>query len=216
MAKRFSSLARLPWKLSLLLCLGGCGFAQAPPGSFQVGYEDGRLYGGSLAKGTTALYHGRVQLDDNLEKGFWFATRLKDDWSVEGSVRRCSTDLVQPGPGVWASQPKVAGLDYAILEGALRRSVRFGQCHPYWRAGTGLATLDLEPPQGLDQHRHRASFSAGGGAEFWMAPGFAFRFDLRAHAIYLGARGQGQDQGLLDGGRWLRTQEILAGMQASF
>ena len=209
-------MSHVPLKLLALLGLGLAACAQAPVGSVQLGYEDGRLYGGSLAVGTTPLFKGRVQLDDNLEKGFWLGTQLTEAWGLEGSVRRCSTDLVEPAPGIWSSQPKVAGLDYAVLEVAAHRSWRLGHFHPYWQAGAGLANLDLEPADAPGRSLRRASFSAGAGAVFWLAPWFGFRFDLRAHAIYLGTRGGGQDQGALDIGRWLRTQEILAGAVVSF
>ena len=199
-----------------ILCLGVAGFTQTLPGSFQVGYEDGRLYGGSFAKGTTPLFNGRVQLDDNLAKGFWLGTQLTEAWGLEASVRRGTTDLIEPAPGVWASQPKLASLDFSVLEVAVHRSYSLGRFHPYWQTGVGLATMEILTLEGANQKDRRASLGVGGGAVFWMAPWFGFRFDIRAHAIYLGSRAEGQDQGPADLGRWLRTQEVLAGIELSF
>lgn len=203
-------------KLLALLCLCDCASGRTAPATFQVGYEAGRLYGGSLASGTSPLLGGRVQLDDDIANGFWVGTQLTSTWGLELSRRRCSTDLIEPRPGIWAPQPKVASLTDTVLEVAARRTYPLGQFHPYWRIGAGLASLEISPSEAPRQRLRRASLGAGGGAMFWVSPWLGFRFDVRVHAIYLGTRGAGQDQGSLDPGRWLRTQEVLAGLALSF
>ena len=193
--------------------------AQAPPGSLQAGLEWGRQYGGSLAKGTSPFFDHREQLDDNILHGFWFGTQLSRDWALELSVRRCPTQLIEPGPGIFGYQPAVAGLDYGVIEGAAVRVYRIGRFHPYWQVGGGLGKLDLsvaDAPGPAWRLRNRPAVEGAAGARFWMASWFAFRFDLRANGIYLGTRGMGQDQGIADPGRWLLTQEVTTGIQLSF
>ena len=45
--------------------------AQALPGSIEIGGGGGRFYGGSFAKGTTRAFSGKVEVDDDVERGLW-------------------------------------------------------------------------------------------------------------------------------------------------
>lgn len=200
-------------RAAITLLLGLPALGQAPPGAVMAGLDYGRFYGDSFAAGTTPLYGHRVEMDDNILKGFWAALQVAPHWCVEGSVRYGSTDVVDPGPGVFASQPKAGGLDYRSVEASVVRVYRRGAFQPYWRVGVGGTDLHLATP-GPDWHSgFRPTLGAGVGARFWMCSWFAFRVDVRAHAAYLGVRGAGQDQGTFDVGRWLRTEEALAGVQ---
>jgi hypothetical protein len=208
--KRWTSPLLAAGVLAAALPLAG----QAGPGSLQFGVDDGRVYGGSLAAGTTPLFTSRVQVDDNIIKGFTLGAQLTANWALDASLRYASTDLVQPGPGVFGYQPKAAGLDYRVLDAALERTWRLGRFHPYGRLGAGLTDLHVTPLSGpVWSALDRPTATLGAGARFWMCPRFAFRFDARFCGSYLGARGAGQDQGAFDGGRWLRTQQLTAGLQ---
>lgn len=196
---------------ALLLSLPA--WTQAPPGAVMAGLESGRIYGDSFAAGTTPLFDHRVQVDDNIAKGFWAGYQLSEAWGLEGSVRYASTDLVDPGPGIFAAQPKAAGLDYRVVDADLVRTYRRGRFQPYWRAGLGFTDLHIRTADAGFHAGARPTLDFGAGARFWMCSWFAFRVDARAHAAYLGVRGAGQDQGAADLGRWLRTEEVLAGVQ---
>lgn len=202
------------------LALGGAGSvrAQAPPGSIQVGYDGGRLYGGTLAKGASRNFNRSVEMDDDISTGFCLGAQITGLWGLELSQRRASTHWVVPDPGVFAYQPAVAVVNVSTVEALALRRYPMGHFHPYYAFGLGVETLDTRMPDPAPSIREprRASFTGGVGARFWMTPWLALRFDVRTHFAYLAGNPQGPDQGLSGPGRWLRTQEAVVGGAVSF
>jgi len=194
------------------LCLSVAGTAQAPPGSAQVGVELGRQFGGSFAAGTNELFTSAVRMENAPLKGFWFGTQFTPAWGLEVSTRRSSTRFILPAPATLTSMQQGAWFEYAVMELAAVRTWRFGSIHPYAFLGAGLANLNINVTDKAYRDTNRTSLGLGLGTRWWLTDRFAFRLDARAHAAYLQERQGGLDQGALDRGRWLRTEEIMAGL----
>lgn len=203
-------------KVSIALLVPAFASAQAAPGSIEIGGGGGRFFGGSFARGSTAVSERGLEADDDILKGFWVGAQLTRAWGVEIAVRRTATRFVMPADGVFASKPAVAGLDVASVEGLALLSFRHGNFLPYVGAGIGVANLDPDTGDPSVRDSNRLSLSAALGARFYATRWVGARIDLRGRATYLGKRRLGEDRGWSDAGRWFRNAELLGGVFLSF
>jgi hypothetical protein len=190
--------------------------AQPRPGSVEIGGGGGRLYGGALARGSNAFFDQKVDVDDDIEKGFWVGTQLSRSWGIEVAVRRTSTHLIQPAGGVFPDEPTLATLDFATVDLAGIRSFVLGNFSPYLAFGAGVANLDINVPDRAIRDSNRVTLTGGAGGRFYFARWCGARVDMRARATYLGKRRLGEDRGAFDSGRWLTTAELLGGLFLTF
>lgn len=211
---RLSARPAAEWALALLLVPAPL-FAQAPSGSVEVGYGVGRFIGGTLAKGSNQAFDRKVDVDDDPTGGFWLSAQLSPEWGVELAYRRTTTHVIEYNGGVFASQRELAGLTVASFEALAERSFRRGSFLPYVGAGIGLVNLDIDTPDRSFRDANRAGLALAAGARFYLARWVGIRFDLRGRAIYLGVRGQGQDHGWADTGRWFADGELTGGVFVS-
>jgi opacity protein-like surface antigen len=200
----------------VLVLLPAVGLAQAPPGSVELGVGTGRFIGGTLAKGSNQAFDRKVDVDQEPTLGFWLGTQLTPKWGVEVAYRRTGTHVIEYHGGLSASQQTLAGFVLATVEALAVRSFRRGNFVPYVGAGVGLANLDIDTPDRSLRDATRGGVSLTGGARFYLTRRFGIRIDVRGRATYLGVRGQGQDHGWLDSGRWFADSEITGGLFASF
>jgi hypothetical protein len=198
----------------LLLC-AGIAHAQALPGSIEIGGGGGRFYGGSFAKGSNREFSHKVEIDDDILKGFWLGAQLTRKWGLEVAVRRSTEDLVIPQSGVFPNEPTAGTIDIATIELLALRSFPYGHFVPYVALGGGITNLDINVPDRNVRDVNRFGLSAAVGAKFYAARWVGFRVDARARATYLGKRSV-EDGGWTDGGRWFRNQEIFGGVFFSF
>lgn len=195
----------------------GCGVAQPLPGSIEIGGGGGRLFGGTLARGSTVFFDEKVGVDDDIERGFWAAAQLDRAWGVEVDVRRTSTDLIRPAGGVFPTEPTLGTLDFATVElSGVRSFALGGSFSPYLDFGAGVANLDINVPDKAVRDTNRLTLSAGAGGRFYIARWCGVRVDVRARATYLGKRRLGEDGGWTDRGRWLTTADLMGGVFLSF
>ncbi len=202
------------WVLALLL-LPAPLFAQAPPGSIEVGYGVGRFIGGTLANGSNEAFDRKVDVDDDPTGGFWLAAQLTPEWGVELAYRRTTTHIIEYKGGVFASQRELAGLTVASFDALAVRSFRHGSLLPYLGAGVGLVNLDIDTPNRLFRDSNRGALAVTAGACFYLVRWAGIRFDLRGRATYLGERRHGEDHGWTDTGRWFADGELTAGVFVS-
>jgi opacity protein-like surface antigen len=203
--------------VAVLLSIGaGLARAQAPPGAVEVGVGGGRLYGGSFAAGSTVRFDERVGVDDDKLNTFWLGAQLTEAWGAELAVRRTATRLVRRGHGVFGSEPELGTIDLATIDALAVRSFRHGNFLPYVGAGAGIANLDINVSDPAVRDSDRSALILATGARFFARPWLGFRFDVRGHAIYLGRRHGGHDQGWNDSGRWLSTTEVVVGVFGAF
>ncbi len=192
------------------LLLRALSFAQAAPGSVEIGAAAGRFYGGQLGDAETAPFGQKVRADDDILESVWLGAQLSRDWGLELSVRRTSTHLVAAGEGLFPNEPALAGLDFATIELAGLRSFRLGNLLPYVGGGIGVANVDPNTPNPAVRDANRFCASAAAGGRFYAARWIGFRADIRGRFTYLGSHRPGQ------GGGWLVSPEILAGAFFSF
>ena len=205
------------WIVALILLRGPSAvLGQAAPGSVEIGGGAGRFYGGSFARGSTAIFEHKTVVDDDILKGFWLGAQLSREWSVEVSIRRTATHVLEPRGGLFPDEPAAAGFDFATVEGMAIRSWRRGNLFPYIGLGAGIANLDIDAPEESVRDSNRLCLSAALGARFFAVRWAGFRFDVRGRATYLGRRAAREDQGLADTGRWFKNAEILGGVFFSF
>lgn len=203
--------------LFVALALGGWASAQAPPGSVQVSFLSGRFYGGTLATGSNRYYDQTAVLTDTGTKGFSLGTQLTDRWGLEVSVRRSdNAPIAVADPDSATLQHAPAKLEFATIDLMGLRRFPMGRFQPYCALGAGTANLNINAPDPGWLDTNRLSLAGGAGAWYWVASWVALRLDLRARFTYLEKRWDGQDQGPLDPGRWLRTSEAMAGVAFSY
>jgi hypothetical protein len=190
-------------------------FAQALPGSVEIGGGGGRFYGGSFAKGSNREFAHRVEADDDILHGFWLGAQLSKTLALEVAVRKSKEDLVHPDGGVFPNEPTVAGLELTTVDLGVLRLFPIGRFFPYVAAGAGVSNLNINVPDKSVRDVNRLGISAAVGAKFYAARWVGFRVEGRARATYLGRRGT-HDGGWSDGGRWFRNQELLGGVFFSF
>jgi opacity protein-like surface antigen len=195
-----------------LLVIPASLFAQAPPGSVELGIGTGRFIGGTLAKGSNQAFDRKVDVDEEPTLGFWLGSQLSPKWGVEVAYRRTGTHVIEYHGGFSAPQRTLAGFVLASVEALAVRSFRHGNFFPYLGAGVSLANLDIDTPDRSLRDATRAGVSLTGGARFYLAHQFGVRIDLRGRATYLGVLGQGQDRGWTDTGRWFADAEITGGV----
>ncbi len=186
--------------------------AQTAPGSIEVGGESGRYIGGTLARGSTAFFTGKAEVDEDLARGFWLAAHVSPKWAVEVTYRRTATSVVGYAGGVWPQQPTLAGLDVTTLEAIAERCFRIGRFAPYLGAGAGFTNLDIDLPDKTRRNPTRGSFAACGGSRFYLTPWLGLRVDVRVRAAYLGQRDAAYDRGWNDAGRWYTNLEGIGGV----
>jgi hypothetical protein len=198
----------------LLLCAGAA-FAQALPGSIEIGGGGGRFYGGSFAKGTTRAFSQKVEIDDDILKGLWLGAQLTQKWGIEVAVRRSTEDLVIPQSGVFPDEPTAGTIDIATIELLVLRSFPYGRFVPYVALGGGITNLDINVPDRNVRDVNRFGVAAAVGAKFYATRWLGFRIDARGRATYLGTR-RVEDGGWTDTNRWMRNTEILGGAFLAF
>ncbi len=181
-----------------------------------MGVGAGRFLGGTLAKGTTGAFDTTVGVDHDSIGGFWLAGQISPTWGVEFSYRRTATRIIEHHNGLFPEERALAGLDLGTIEILAVRSFRNGNFIPYLGAGAGLANLDIDTPDPSLRDSTRGCLSLTGGARFYVTRWFGIRIDVRARGTYLGVRGQGQDRGWTDTGRWFLDTEFMGGVFASF
>ena len=202
---------------AFLLLATGYAAAQPLPGSIEIGGGGGRLFGGTLSRGSTAFFDEKVGVDDDIELGFWAAAQLDRAWGIEVDVRRTSTDLVRPASGgVFPAEPTLGTVDLATVELSGVRSFSMGSFSPYLVFGAGVANLDINVPDRAVRDSNRLTLSAGVGGRFYIARWCGVRVDVRARATYLGARRLDEDGGWTDRGRWLTSADLIGGVFLSF
>lgn len=190
--------------------------AQAAPGSIEVGVGAGRFVGGNLAKGSNELFDATVGVDQNPIGGFWLAGQISREWGVEFAYRRTPTEIIEKSSGLFGHQGALAGLDVVSIEALAVRSFRYGSFIPYLGAGVGLTNLDPDTHDPSQRDSNHGCLSLTGGARFYVARWVGIRIDVRERATYLGVRGQGEDRGMFDTGRWFLDSEFLGGVFFSF
>lgn len=203
--------------LALAACslLAAVASGQARVGSVELGVATGRLFGGSLAAGSTCYLEDKTDVDDDQLGSFWLGAQVTPAWGVELAVRRTNTHITESRPGVFPTAQELAVLDLATIEGVATYSWWVGSFAPYLGGGLGVASLDIDVADRAVQDSNRASLALAAGARFWALPWAGFRFDVRGRAVYLGTRCDG-DEGWSDHGRWLATTEVVVGVFATF
>jgi opacity protein-like surface antigen len=191
-------------------------FGQAEVGSVEIGVGEGRFYGGSFAKGSTAIFDRKTVVDDDVLKAFWLGAQVSRNWGLEVAVRRTPTHVLEPRGGLFPDEPAAAGLDFATIELSGLRSFRLGRFLPYAGFGAGIANLDIDAPEESVRDSNRLCLSASAGARYFAWRWIGFRIDVRARATYLGRRSRGEDQGWTDAARWFKNAEVLGGVFFSF
>jgi len=189
--------------------------AQALPGSIEIGGGGGRFYGGSFAKGTTRVFSRKVEVDDDILKGFWLGAQWNRHWGIEVAVRRSTEDLVIPESGVFPTEPAAGTIDIATIEVLALYSFPHGNFAPYVGLGGGITNLDINVPDRNVRDVNRFAASAALGAKFHALGWLGFRIDARFRATYLGTRSV-EDGGSTDTNRWFRNSEVLGGVFFSF
>ena len=189
--------------------------AQAVPGSIDIGGGGGRFYGGSFAKGSNREFAHRVEADDDILNGFWLGAQLSDRLGLEVGVRKSKEDIVQPGSGVFPTEPTLATLELTTVELGVVRSFPFGRFAPFVALDGGVSNLNINVPDRAVRDVNRFGISAAVGAKFYAARWLGFRVEGRARATYLGRRSV-DDGGWTDGGRWFRNEEIFGGVFFAF
>jgi hypothetical protein len=157
-----------------------------------------------------------VGVDHDSIGGFWLAGQISPEWGAEFSYRRLTTRIIEHRGGLFPEERTLAGLDVGSIEALAVRSFRHGNFIPYLGVGAGLANLDIDTPDPSLRDSTRGCLSMTGGARFYVTRWFGIRIDVRERATYLGVRGQGQDRGWLDTGRWFLLTEFMGGVFASF
>jgi len=190
-------------------------FGQALPGSIEIGGGGGRFYGGSFAKGTTRAFSEKVEVDDDIAKGFWLGAQWSRRWGIEVAVRRSSESLVIPQSGVFPNEPAAGTIDIATIELLAVRSFPHGNFAPYVALGGGITNLDINVPDRNVRDVNRFGAAGAVGAKFRAARWIGFRIDARFRATYLGKRSV-EDGGWTDTNRWFRNSEIMGGVFFSF
>lgn len=189
---------------------------QAPPGSAQFGLEAGHQWGGTFAQASNQLFTTAVRMENSTLRGFWFGTQLDGDWGLEIGARRSKTGFSVPDPSAQAAQARGAWFEYAVVDGIFTRRWRLGHLEPYLGLGAGIANLNINVPDKAYRDTNRPSMAGSAGMRYWLAPWLALRLDARGHAAYLQKRDGVDGNGSLDVNRWLRTQELMAGVLVSF
>ena len=189
--------------------------AQALPGSIEIGGGGGRFYGGSFAKGTMRVFSQKVEIDDDIVKGFWLGAQLTRKWGIEVAVRRSTEDLVVPQSGVFPDEPTAGTIDIATIELLALRSFPYGHFVPYVALGGGITNLDINVPNRNVRDVNRFGMAAALGAKFYATRWLGFRVDARGRATYLGKR-RVEDGGWTDTNRWMRNTEIFGGVFLAF
>jgi hypothetical protein len=189
--------------------------AQAVPGSIEIGAGGGRFYGGSFARGTTRAFSQKIEVDDDILKGFWLGAQWTRHWGLEISVRRSTEDLVIPQSGVFPNEPRAGTIDIATIDALAVYSFPYGHFVPYVAFGGGITNLDINVPDRNVRDVNRFGASGGFGAKFHAARWIGFRIDARFRATYLGERSV-EDGGWTDTNRWFRNSEILGGVFFTF
>lgn len=211
MARRIAIAAALLWAIFP----APCARAQALPGSIEIGGGGGRFYGGSFAKGTTRAFSQKVEVDDDIVKGFWLGAQWNRRWGLEVAVRRSSEDLVIPQSGVFPNEPTAGTIDIATIELLAVRSFPHGNFAPYVALGGGVTNLDINVPDRNVRDVNRFGAAVAAGAKFHATRWLGFRIDARFRATYLGRRSV-EDGGWTDTNRWFRNSEVMGGVFLAF
>jgi len=191
--------------------------SQPVPGSIEVGASVGRFYGGSFPAGSTRFFDAKVDVDDDIQSGFWLSGQLSRVWSLEVAVRRTETRIVEhTSGGVFPHEPELAGLDVASIEILAIRSFPVRHFVPYVGIGAGLVNLDINTPDRSDRDSNRAAIALAAGAKYYATSWLGFRFDVRSRTTYLGQRNERDHHRSDDRSQWFSDQEVAAGVFAAF
>lgn len=206
---------RFAWTVLAALLTSGLASAQALPGSVEIGGGGGRFYGGSFAKGTTRLFSQKIEVDDDILKGFWLGAQWSRHWGIEVAVRRSTENLIIPESGVFPNEPAVGTIDIATIEALALYSFPHGNFAPYVGVGGGVTNLDINVPDKNVRDVNRFGAALALGAKFHALKWLGFRIDARWRATYLGTRSV-EDGGWTDTNRWFRNSEVLGGVFFTF
>lgn len=192
--------------------------AQVRQGTVEIEPFAGYLWGGRFARGSTALFSSRVDVEDHSTYGGRLGINATDLFEIEFQYSRTNTAFVTPQSGdVFGPGPTRLGdlrieyyLGYATFNFGHSRVV------PYVTIGAGAAHLrpNVEGAEARSDTRFTASL--GGGLKVFVNPHFGFRFDGRGYSTSLGDRNLSCGRHSCTNSNWLTNGEATGGILIAF
>ncbi len=178
--------------LCVLLLASVCG-AQVRQGTVELNPFAGYLFGGTFARGTTALFNAAVDVDDHATYGGRIGYYITSLFQLEGQFSRTDTAFVsRSGNVLFGQNPGKLGdltIDYWL--GYTTYNFGHGRAVPYITLGLGAARLKPNVCNGVTTacqnpgQDTRFTASIGGGLKIFVNRNFGFRFDGRYYGTSL-------------------------------
>jgi outer membrane protein W len=189
---------------AVIVFLAAAARAQVASGTVEVGVGGGRLFSGTLARGSNAYFNRAVKVDDAVLKGFWFSAQVTPNYALEVAVRRTPTRFTEAFGGVFPTNGIVETIDFASIEVGGLRVWPIGNFVPYAGGGFGITSLDINASTPAVQDSNRVAIATIVGAKYYLIRSFGVRFDVRERVTRL------------SNDHWLRSPEVMAGAFVSF
>jgi len=210
---------RLAGPLLLAFALAPCAgaLAQQAPARFELGIAWGRSFRGSFARGTSDFFDEKVESDTAISKGVRLAYAVSERVSLEILAERVDTRFVSFGGGLFPKETELGVLQMRFVEVGGRWALTRGRVVPFVGGGLGIAVLDPDIPGRTDiRDSTRLSLHLDAGVKAYLTKWLGLRLDARPRFVYLGARRDPFDGGVLDSGRWFHQVDGDFGLFVAF
>ena len=196
-------------------------FAQVRQNTVEISPFAGYLFGGRFARGSTALFTGRVDVDDHATYGVRLGFNVTSNFQLELQGSRTETFFVTPeggeifGPG----RQRLGELDIDYLLGYMTFNFGHRRAVPYVTLGAGIARLDPNVRGIASERENRFTGSIGAGVKTFFTPNFGLRFDGRYYATSLSHNDRDHDCDFFDScddRDWLSNGEVSGGLVFAF
>lgn len=169
----------------LVLGLGSMASAQVRSGTVEIEPFGGYLWGGHFARGTTALFDTRVEVDDRPTYGLRLGYNVTSKFEFEVQASRTDTHFLTPETDIFGTQRRLGDLRIDYLLGYMTFNLGHRRAVPYFTLGGGVARLDPVVPGKPARSTTRGTGSIGAGFKVFFNPHFGARLDGRYLATYL-------------------------------
>ncbi|HKC25526.1 MAG TPA: outer membrane beta-barrel protein [Thermoanaerobaculia bacterium] len=191
--------------------------AQQTPARFEAGIAWGRAFRGSFARGTSDAFDSKVESDTDILKGVRLAYVVTPRVSLEVLAERVDTRFVSTGGGVFPVERELGILQMRFVELGARYALARGRVVPFVGGGLGVAVLDPDIPGRTDiRDSTRLALHLDAGVKAYLTRWLGLRLDARPRFVYLGARREPYDGGVLDSGRWFHQVDGDFGIFVAF
>lgn len=194
-------------------------------GTFEISPFAGYLFGGSFARGTTALFDTRVDVADHFTYGGSVGYNITSKFELEAHWSRSETSFVTDvhdnsgGLFSGSGRQRLGGLDIDYYLGYVTFNFGHERAVPYISVGAGAARLDPRVAGTSAETETRFTGSLGAGLKMFFTPNVGLRFGGRYYGTSLpdsGHRSCDRHFDSCENRDWLSNGDVTGGLLFAF